>query len=246
MLAKLLYLCTQPSETPVRRVTLYYAGLGAVVATLLWFVPGLSTYLTGDGSFLSGDGNQLIPVGVNNPVAGRFDVMVALIVSMTGALLLMLPMSWVYMATRKFTGYDQSIVQTMVILPLAIAGIVIMVKNSIALAFSLAGIVAGVRFRNSLRDTADALYIFAAIGVGLASGIGALMIAAVISVFFNYVILGLWQCDYGACPITGPKPEFSSGALRAAAGKPAFVKQKKKKKKTHEKVEIAEPVEGLV
>lgn len=49
-----------------------------------------------------------------------------------------------------------------------------MVKNSVALAFSLAGAVAGVRFRSSLSDTADALYIFVAIGVGLAAGIGEL------------------------------------------------------------------------
>ena len=123
--------------------------------------------------------------------------------------------------------------QTIIILPIAIAGIVIMVKNSIALAFSLAGIVAAVRFRNSLKDTSDALYIFGAIGVGLAAGIGALSIAAVISVFFCYAILFLWRCDYGVCPVNGPRAEYSSGLLieKMRSDKVAAEKGKKKDKK---------------
>ena len=57
-------------------------------------------------------------------------------------------------------------VQTLVILPIVAAGVVFMVKNSLALAFSLGGIVAAVSFRNTLRDTKDAVYIFLATGVG--------------------------------------------------------------------------------
>ena len=71
------------------------------------------------------------------------------------------------------------------------------VQNSLALAFSLAGIVAGVRFRLTLDDTLDASYIFVAIFVGLASGIEALEIAIVITVFFNYFILIFWELEYG-------------------------------------------------
>jgi len=48
--------------------------------------------------------------------------------------------------------------------------VVLIVRDSVALAFSLAGIVAAVRFRNTLRDTKDAVYIFLAIAVGLAAG----------------------------------------------------------------------------
>jgi len=65
------------------------------------------------------------------------------------------------------------------------------------LAFSLAGIVAGVRFRLTLDDTLDAIYIFAAIGAGLAAGIEALEIAAVVTILFNYVVLLFWELDYG-------------------------------------------------
>jgi hypothetical protein len=42
------------------------------------------------------------------------------------------------------------VAQTMIILTIAVAGIVTIVHHSIALGFSLAGIVAGVRFRSSV------------------------------------------------------------------------------------------------
>ena len=114
-----------------------------------------------------------------------------------GVLLLMEPVAWVYMGARRRRGREQSFVLTILLLPMVVAGIVLIVQNSIALAFSLAGIVAGVRFRLTLDDTLDAIYIFVAIGAGLAAGIEALEIAAVISIIFNYVVLLFWEFDYG-------------------------------------------------
>lgn len=67
-------------------------------------------------------------------------------------------------------------------------------------------------FRNSLSDTADTLYIFLAICVGLAAGIGKLGVAAVISVVLNYVILTLWKSDFGGYPNGGPKNGWSARA----------------------------------
>ena len=82
-----------------------------------------------------------------------------------------------------------------------------MVKNSLALAFSLGGIVAAVSFRNTLRDTKDAVYIFLAIAVGLAAGIQVMSAAAVMSIIFNIVILIFWYTDFGRAPshLEGPR-----------------------------------------
>jgi hypothetical protein len=66
---------------------------------------------------------------------------------------------------------DQSLLQSMIILPIAVTGIVLVVHNSLALTFSLTGVVAGVRYRNTLKSTADSLFIFMSVGVGLSAGI---------------------------------------------------------------------------
>lgn len=114
-----------------------------------------------------------------------------------GALGISLPVAWVYTYTRRLR-YDPSLVQSVIVLPVVVAGIVIIVKNSIALAFSLAGIVAAVRFRNTLKDPKDAVYIFLALGIGIAAGVRALDIALVLSMLFNTVILVLWKYDLGS------------------------------------------------
>jgi hypothetical protein len=126
---------------------------------------------------------------------------------MIGAFLLMLPVSWVYILTRRKKGFRQSVVQTLIILPIVVAGVVLLVKNSIALAFSLGGIVAAVSFRNTLRDTKDAVYIFLAIGVGLAAGVQVMSAAAVMSFLFNVIVLIFWYTDFGRAPahLEGPR-----------------------------------------
>jgi len=105
-------------------------------------------------------------------------------VAMLGALALMCPVAWMYMRTKPKLRYDPSLVQTVIVLPVVISGVVLIVRDSVALAFSLAGIVAAVRFRNTLRDTKDAVYIFLAIAVGLAAGVGSFAIGLVVSVIY--------------------------------------------------------------
>ena len=115
--------------------------------------------------------------------------------AMISTLILMLPVSWVYRAIHKDTVYDHSIDVTTLVLPAVIAGIVTMVQHSLALAFSLAGIVAGVRFRRALTDTFDTLFILSSIGVGIAAGIRSIEIAVILTVFLNYAALGV--CSFG-------------------------------------------------
>jgi len=120
-----------------------------------------------------------------------------LFLAIVGAVALMVPVSWTYMAVRSKSKMDQSLLETILILPIAVTGIVLIVHNSLAMAFSLAGVVAGVRYRYALKSTADSLFIFMAVGVGLSCGVGMLLVAAVMSAIFNYTFLILWEMNYG-------------------------------------------------
>ena len=119
----------------------------------------------------------------------------SLIWAMSCTLLLMLPVSWVYKAIHTDSVYDHSIDTTTLVLPAVVAGIVTVVQHSLALAFSLAGIVAGVRFRRALNDTFDTLFILSSIGVGIAAGVKSIEIAVVLTVFFNYA--SILVCAFG-------------------------------------------------
>lgn len=121
---------------------------------------------------------------------------VAASVAMLTAFATALPCAWVYTLTRRKKGFQQSVVQTYLILPVVAAGIVVLVKHSLALAFSLGGIVAAVRFRASLDDSKDAAGIFVVIGIGMAAAV-APSVAWVISIGYNALMLLLWWTDFG-------------------------------------------------
>ena len=183
-------------------LTAYYViiGLGLFIALKVW--PELRNYLPFGGV------EQLITHPTKNPLEGSETVSAAhvanfgqsvfwLVVAIVAAILVSLPVSWTYMAVRGGHEYDQSLVNTIIVLPMVVTGIVIIVQHSLALAFSLAGIAGAVRFRNSLKSSGDALFILLAVGTGLAAGIGAIELAAVITIAFNYTFAMLWITEYG-------------------------------------------------
>lgn len=141
---------------------------------------------------------DLLAQSTQNPGGVRILLATASL-AMLSAFLLSLPVAWVYILTRSKKGFQQSVVQSMVILPIVVAGILVLVKHSLALAFSLGAVVAAVRFRSTLDDSKDAVYVFLAIGIGLASGVQ-VPVAVVLSAMFNAVILILWYTDFGRAP----------------------------------------------
>jgi hypothetical protein len=184
------------------QITIYYLAIGLVIFVALKIWPDLRGYLPVGGV------EQLITQPAKNPleasgavraehVANFGQSVFWLVVAILAAILVSLPVSWVYMAVRGGEEYDQSLVNTIIVLPMVVTGIVIIVQNSLALAFSLAGIAGAVRFRNSLKSSGDALFILLAVGTGLAAGIGAIELAAVISIAFNYCFAILWITEYG-------------------------------------------------
>lgn len=130
-------------------------------------------------------------------LASAVDRSLTTLLVIVGALLLVVPVAWVYMRIKRLQ-YDPALVRSVVILPIVVAGITLVVKYSIALAFALAGIVAAVRFRNTLKDPRDAVYIFLVIGIGLAAGVQELDVALVMSLVFNFVMLILWRYNVGS------------------------------------------------
>ena len=197
------------------KVTVYYAILISLVALCVRFIPGFVDSLpVGGVSDLSGAADLEISQLEDALLSGDFeeddfraasaastsdkflfDDALSLFYAMLGCLLLMLPVSWVHRAINVDGDHDHSLDETTLVLPTVVAGIVMVVQHSLALAFSLAGIVAGVQFRRALSDTFDTLFIFVSIAVGIAGGIHALDIAVVITVFFSYTALCV--CIFG-------------------------------------------------
>ena len=121
--------------------------------------------------------------------------------SLAGTILIMLPITWTYSATKFDSGPEKGFVRALIVLPICATTVVLLIQDSLALAFGLAALVAAVRFRVSLNEAIDGIYIFAAVCVGLAAGIGYLGVAAIMALFFCMTNAILWYVDYGRNPI---------------------------------------------
>lgn len=185
------------------RVIVYYIVLLIIGGLLYRYLPHTGIISSGSVEALFGSAADTAQV-VSKKAArislppGTLAVTAAL--AMTAAALLALPVAWIYTLTRSRRGYNQSVVQLLIALPVVVTGIVVLVQYSVALAFSLAGIVAAVRFRYSLEDSKDAIYVFLMSGLGIASAVD-IPVAAVISILFNLVIVLLWFTDFGRTPV---------------------------------------------
>jgi hypothetical protein len=218
VLRGLIDVLTMKSDRPVRRLVAYYVILALVVALLTVFFPREISAIAAKGLGDVSEGPTVLADALSSPSAtGSFamgslvGVVITTIMILLGALVLMLPVTWVYMSARPSGGqHNQNVVQTLIFLPLVVAGIVFIVQNSLALAFSLAGVVGAVRFRTTLRDTRDLVYIFLSIVVGFAAGVQSLAVGAVVSIIFNFVLIVTWRYDYGRNMLmTGASAQWS-------------------------------------
>jgi hypothetical protein len=179
----------------------YYVAIFAIVWLVLRSFPEFRSYLPIGGAEqlinTSGKSNALQAVVEAEAVKTLSQSIGWLATAILGALLTALPVSWVYMSTRSAEEYDQSLISSIIILPIVVTSIVIVVQHSLALAFALGGIAGAVRFKNSLKSSGDALYILLSVGIGLASGIGAVELALVMSIGFNFCFVLLWISEYG-------------------------------------------------
>lgn len=202
----------------LRKVFVYHLVLVLLLVTTAMIYPGFSDLLPigGVSDLVERTGRMGVPFGelhettpplVDSEIiqtviqaTNSFDKMGQgrqLVIVLIGVWLLVLPVSWVHKGIHLGSAHDHSLDETTLILPGIVSAIVLVVQHSLALAFSLAGIVAGVHFRRALQDTFDALFILVAIGTGIAAGVAALEIAAVLTVFFCYSTLYVYYVGDG-------------------------------------------------
>ncbi len=203
-------------------IVAYYIAAGVGIAVAWRYSPSLRELLAGTSlaDLASGSGAVFTRPAVADSASiiapesalqqGKSTLFV-----LAGALATAIPVALVYSLTRRRRGFQQSMVHILVLLPLAVAGMVVLIQNSVALAFSLAGIVAVLRFRNSLDDVKDGVYIFIGVSIGMSAAVGALNIGLLTSVVFNACVLALWWLDFAREPTPGIR-----GGLRRLARLP--------------------------
>lgn len=105
--------------------------------------------------------------------------------------------AWIYMLTHNGLSYSRSYVNSLVLMPVLVALVMLILSNNLVLAFGLMAIFAMVRFRSVLRDTLDTAYVLAVIVLGLACGTLKFSSAIVGCVAMAIIMLYFWMSGFG-------------------------------------------------
>ncbi len=180
---------------PIFRLLFYYAVLVGIGLLGVYFVPGVQKALVSPLGGNVADAGAVSPRSLLvTPATTESARVLTTALAIVATLLLVLPIAWVYTFARRLR-YDRSLVHTLIMLPPVVTGTVMIVKNSVALAFGLAGIVAAVRFRTTVKDPKDAVHVFLVMAIGLSCGVQAADIAFVLSLTFAVMVLVFWKYD---------------------------------------------------
>lgn len=78
--------------------------------------------------------------------------------------------AWVYVHTHAGISFSRSFTQSLVLITMVVALVMLVIGDNIVTAFGLIGALAIVRFRNVLKDTRDLVFVFLCLVVGMAVG----------------------------------------------------------------------------
>jgi len=106
--------------------------------------------------------------------------------------------AYLYKFTHKGLSYSQSFTYSLVILSTIACVAIMVVGNSLARAFGLAGALTIIRFRTVLKDPKDIAFIFWSLVIGIACGTKAYPIAIIGTGLISLIILLLSKANFGS------------------------------------------------
>ncbi|GAB4180340.1 MAG: DUF4956 domain-containing protein [Calditrichia bacterium] len=102
-----------------------------------------------------------------------------------------------YRITYRGPNYSSNYVRSLIILSSITAVVIMVIGNNLARAFGLVGAMSIIRFRTAIKDTQDIVFIFFALAVGMAAGVGLHSVSIVSALLIGFITLILQHLDYG-------------------------------------------------
>jgi len=104
--------------------------------------------------------------------------------------------SYIYRWSCESPNYSPSFVQSLVLLSMITALVIMVIGNNLARAFGLVGAMSIIRFRTAVKSTQDIVFIFFSLAVGMAAGVGVRIGAFFATIFIGGIILALSKTQY--------------------------------------------------
>jgi uncharacterized membrane protein YhiD involved in acid resistance len=100
-----------------------------------------------------------------------------------------------YRAAYRGPGYSVSFLNSLVMLSMITAIVIMVIGDSLARAFGLVGAMSIIRFRTAVKDTMDIVQIFFALAIGMAAGVGMHSVVLGGTIFVGLMMLALMRLN---------------------------------------------------
>ena len=120
----------------------------------------------------------------------------SMILNIIVALICGITITFFYRISYRGLNYSATFVNALVILSMITSIVIMIIGNNLARAFGLVGAMSIIRFRTAVKDSQDIVFIFFALAIGMASGIGFYGLAIIGTLFVGTTIYVLYKTDY--------------------------------------------------
>lgn len=123
-----------------------------------------------------------------------FDVLTNLMVALVCGLIIAIVYRFIY----RGPSYSVTYVNSLVLLTLITSIVILVIGNNLARAFGLVGAMSIIRFRTAVRDVQDIVFLFFALSMGMAAGVGLHVIAIAGTLLISSIAIILVIFNFGA------------------------------------------------
>jgi len=124
--------------------------------------------------------------------ASGLDIIARLAAAMFCSILI----SILYRHTYRGPGYSSTFINALIAISMVTAVVIMVIGNNLARAFGLVGTMSLIRFRTAVKSTLDIVYIFFALAVGMAAGIGFYQIAVISTLFIGLFLFVFFKMNF--------------------------------------------------
>lgn len=144
--------------------------------------------------------------------------MVSVIYSLVLTLALGIVIAFTYVETFQGLSYSRNYVQSLILGSLVVAIAMQAIGDNLARGLGMMGALALIRFRSTLRDPRDMMFIFCTLALGIAAGVHAYMTAIIGTIAFSLCAFMLHNSPFG-------QQTYFDGVLRFSSGVGENIKQ---------------------
>ena len=130
---------------------------------------------------------------INTPTIFFFDVIFNVLLAFALGFFIAI----IYRLTYSGYTYSAAFVNTLVIITMVTAIVIMVIGNNLARAFGLVGAMSIIRFRTAVKDTKDIAFVFFALAGGLAAGAGNHMVGLIGVILVGLAVILLHLFNFG-------------------------------------------------